>query len=223
MPEMDGIELADQLRKIPSGKKIPFILLSSYVHRDKNDNLSHFTATLTKPIKFSNLQNVLITVFKQKNSNAKALHDILSIQFDTGIGTRYPLHILLAEDNIVNQKVALRFLEKIGYHADVAFNGIEVLQALKLQHYDVILMDVQMPDMDGEQATVEIRKNFTGEKQPRIVAMTANALKSDHDRYLSIGMDDFIVKPFKIEELVRALIESHISIYSIDNLNGGST
>ena len=222
MPEIDGIELAEQLRKIPACKKIPFILLSSYVHRDKKDNLSNFAATLTKPIKFSNLQKVLITVFKQKNSILYEQDNKSTIKLDTEIGKNYPLHILLAEDNIVNQKVALRFLEKLGYHSDIAFNGIEVLEALKRQDYDVILMDVQMPDMDGEQTTLEIRKNFPYEKQPRIIAMTANALKSDHDRYLSIGMDDYIVKPFKIEELVRALIESHINLFSVDMLKTNS-
>ena len=143
------------------------------------------------------------------------------MQFDTKSGKRYPLHILLAEDNIVNQKVACRFLEKLGYHADVAFNGLEVLDALKRQSYNVIFMDVQMPDMDGEQATMEIRKNFPNEEQPRIIAMTANALKSDLDRYLLEGMDDYIIKPFKIEDLVRALFESYQYFHSneISNLN----
>ncbi len=209
MPEMDGVKLSEELRKLPAASKFPFILLSSYGYRDKKGNLSNFTATLTKPIKFSHLTEVLLTVLQEKTEVLNKHQDISSIQFDTEIGKNYPLHILLAEDNIVNQKVARRFLEKIGYHTDVAFNGIEVLDALKRQSYDLIFMDVQMPDMDGEQATMEIRKNFPKEKQPRIIAMTANALKSDLDRYLSEGMDGYIVKPFKIEELVRALIESY--------------
>jgi CheY-like chemotaxis protein len=99
-------------------------------------------------------------------------------------------------------------LERIGYRADIAFNGIEVLEALKRQPYDVILMDIQMPDMDGVQATVEIRNNFPKDQQPRIIAMTANAMKDDHEKYLQSGMEDYIVKPFKIEELVRALLDS---------------
>lgn len=213
MPEMDGIVLAKELQELPNGKSFPYILLSSYGYRDKSGNLSNFTAILTKPIKFSHLKDVLLTVLKENKEFVKKYQDISSMQFDTEIGKRYPMHLLLAEDNIVNQKVARRFLEKLGYHTDVAFNGIEVLDAVRRQSYDVIFMDIQMPDMDGEQATMKIRKDFPQEKQPRIIAMTANALKSDLDRYLSEGMDDYIVKPFKIEELVRAMIESYKHIH----------
>jgi len=130
------------------------------------------------------------------------------MNFDTEIGRRHPLRILVAEDNVVNQKVALRFLEKIGYRADVAFNGLEVLDALKRQSYDVILMDGQMPEMDGEQATMEIRKQWPADQQPRIIAMTANAMQGDRERYLSAGMDDYLTKPVRIEDLVRSLLES---------------
>ena len=109
----------------------------------------------------------------------------------------------------------LRFLEKLGYRADIAFNGLEVLDALNRQFYDIVLMDIQMPDMDGEEATIEIRRSFLPAHQPRIIAMTANALKSDHDKYIKSGMDDYIVKPFKIEELVRALIESFTYLHPV--------
>jgi CheY-like chemotaxis protein len=135
-------------------------------------------------------------------------HRVKSRQFDSEIGRNHPLRILLAEDNEVNQKVALRFLEKIGYRADVVFNGLEVLEALKRQLYDVILMDVQMPEMDGEQTTHEIRTRWRIIQQPRIIAMTANAMQGDREHYLSIGMDDYLAKPVRIKELVRALIES---------------
>ena len=131
------------------------------------------------------------------------------VKFDSDLGKKYPLKILLAEDNIVNQKVALRFLERIGYTADIANNGIEVLNVLKLQEYDVVLMDIQMPDMDGEQATIEIRKQFPNEQQPRIVAMTANAMSEDHQRYLDNGMDDYLVKPFKMDNLVKSLMNCY--------------
>ncbi|MEJ2616774.1 MAG: response regulator, partial [Ignavibacteriaceae bacterium] len=210
MPEMDGIMLAEEIRKIPERKSLPLILLSSYgYNHNKNMNLTYFAATLTKPIKFSQLHSALLTVLKKNKVSVKKQKDISSMQFDSGIGEHYPLKILLAEDNKVNQKVALRFLEKIGYRADVAFNGLEVLDALRRQFYDVILMDVQMPELDGEQATIEIRKSFLPNQQPRIVAMTANALKSDREKYITSGMDDYIVKPFKIEELVRALVDSY--------------
>jgi len=194
---------------LTSGKKLPLILLSSYGYREKKIGFSHFAATLTKPIKLAHLYNALVTVLSKTTTTAVKEH-ATPVHFDSEIGHQYPLRILLAEDNKINQKVALRFLEKIGYRADVAFNGIEALEALKRQSYDVVLMDVQMPEMDGEQCTLEIRKHLQAGKQPRIIAVTANALSTDRDRYLSIGMDDYIVKPFKLEELVRALVESHI-------------
>ena len=219
MPDIDGITLAEEIRKISGRQLLPCILLSSHGFREKNMNLPQFAATLTKPIKFSHLHNALITVLKKNNPVVKKRRDISAMNFDSSIGKQYPLRILLAEDNKVNQKVALRFLEKIGYKADIAFNGIEVLEALKRQPYDIILMDVQMPEMDGEQATIAIRKNYPLRLQPRIVAMTANAMKSDREKYLAAGMDDYIVKPFKIEELVRALIESHLYFHPLDEPN----
>ena len=215
MHTMDGVFLAEEIRKIPERYHLPFILLSSYGFRDKNINLTFFAATLTKPIKFSQLQNALVTVLSKNKVPVKKHRVIASMQFDSSLGKQYPLKILLAEDNKVNQKVALRFLEKLGYRADVAFNGLEVLNALKRQFYDLVLMDIQMPDMDGEEATEMIRKSFSPNNQPRIVAMTANALKSDHDKYISLGMNDYIVKPIKIEELVRTLIESYTYLYPI--------
>ncbi len=210
MPEMDGLTLSNEIRQLTGGKKLPLILLSSYGYREKKDGFSLFAATLTKPIKLVQLYNALITVLSKTNVNRAKDQHPTPVHFDAEIGKQYPLQILLAEDNIINQKVALRFLEKIGYTADVAINGIEALKALKNKSYDVVLMDVQMPEMDGEQCTVEIRNNFPAEKQPRIVAVTANALSTDKQKYLSIGMDDYVVKPFKLEELIRALVESYI-------------
>ena len=215
MPTMDGVMLAEEIKKIPERKQLPLILLSSYGFREKNMNFTFFAATLTKPIKFSQLHNALVAVLSKNKVPVKKHRDISSMQFDSSIGKQYPLKILLAEDNNVNQKVALKFLEKLGYRADVAFNGLEVLDALNRQYYDIILMDIQMPDMDGEEATIEIRRSFLPNHQPRIIAMTANALKSDRDKYITSGMDDYIIKPFKIEELVRALIESYTYLHPI--------
>ncbi len=216
MPVMDGIMLAEEIRKIPARQPLPLVLLSSRgFQHDSNLNLSFFAATLTKPIKFSQLQNALMNILKKEKAVVKERTQAAGSRFDSNIGVQYPLKILLAEDNIVNQKVALRFLERLGYRADVAFNGLEVLEALKRMPYELILMDVQMPDMDGEEATVEIRKNYSLGRQPRIVAMTANAMKSDLDKYIASGMDDYIVKPFKVEDLVRVLIESHTYFYPV--------
>jgi CheY-like chemotaxis protein len=120
-----------------------------------------------------------------------------------------PLRILVAEDNVINQQVALSFLERFGYRADLAANGLEVLEALHRQPYDAVLMDVQMPEMDGLQATQRIRglpaAELAAQAQPRIIAMTANVMREDHDACLAAGMDDYISKPVQVEELVRAL------------------
>ncbi|MBI5081796.1 MAG: response regulator, partial [Chloroflexi bacterium] len=111
----------------------------------------------------------------------------------------------LTEDNTVNQKLALRILQRMGYRADVAANGLEALAALRRQRYDVILMDVQMPEMDGLEATRQIRSTFTPDQQPHIIAMTANAMQGDREVCLEAGMNDYVSKPIQIKELQAAL------------------
>ena len=117
------------------------------------------------------------------------------------------LRILLAEDNVVNQKVALKMLKKIGYRADLAANGLEVLQALESLPYDVVLMDVQMPEMDGLEATRRIRQQWPA--GPKIIAVTACALEGDRERCLDAGMNDYISKPVSMQELESALEKCH--------------
>jgi CheY-like chemotaxis protein/HPt (histidine-containing phosphotransfer) domain-containing protein len=121
------------------------------------------------------------------------------------MGQRLPLRLLLAEDNTTNQKLALRLLERLGYRADVAANGLEVLEALGRQPYDVVLMDMQMPEMDGLIATQQIRQRWPGDSGPRIIAMTANAMQGDRELCIAAGMDDYISKPVRVEALVEAL------------------
>ncbi|MEJ2746307.1 MAG: response regulator, partial [Anaerolineae bacterium] len=128
--------------------------------------------------------------------------------FNRQMGQQKPLRILLAEDNLINQKVALRMLDKLGYRADVANNGLEVVSALERQSYDIILMDIQMPEMSGTEATQYIQQTWPPSERPYIIAMTANALKGDRERYLANGMDDYISKPVHIEELVNSLDRS---------------
>jgi CheY-like chemotaxis protein len=126
---------------------------------------------------------------------------------DAGMAARHPLRILLAEDNVVNQKLALRLLQQMGYRADVASNGIEAIECIERQPYDVVLMDVQMPELDGLEATRRIVARWPDARsRPRIVAMTANAMAGDREECLAAGMDDYVTKPIRVEALVQALI-----------------
>ena len=126
-------------------------------------------------------------------------------RLDPALGAAHPLRILLAEDNAVNQKLALRLLQQMGYAADVAANGIEAIAALEHRAYDLVLMDVQMPEMDGLEASRRIVARWANAERPRIVAMTANAMQGDREACLAAGMDDYITKPIRVEALVAAL------------------
>lgn len=203
MPGMNGLTLATEIRKHPRGKDLPLVMLTSLSGLD-NAKLSMgiFTAQLYKPVKQSHLYDVLISVLTDRPSKAPPPStNVLNPQ----ISAKLPLRILLAEDNIVNQKVALRILERLGYRADVVGNGLEVLEALQRQQYDVVLMDVQMPEMDGLAATRNICLQWPEDKRPRVIAMTANAMQGDEAKCLAAGMSDYISKPVRVEELIRAL------------------
>ncbi|HYX79865.1 MAG TPA: response regulator, partial [Actinomycetota bacterium] len=131
--------------------------------------------------------------------------EIAASALDEGLASRHPLRILLAEDNVVNQKLALRLLEKLGYRADVAANGLEAIEALERQTYDLLLSDVQMPEMDGLEATRRILQRWPEGERPWIVAMTAEAMSGDRERCLDAGMNDYVTKPIRVEELVAAI------------------
>ena len=126
---------------------------------------------------------------------------------DAGMAQRHPLRILLAEDNVVNQKLALRLLLQMGYRADLASNGIEAIECVERQTYDIVLMDVQMPEMDGLEASRRITARWTATERPRIVAMTANAMQGDREECLAAGMDDYVTKPIRVDALVEALTQ----------------
>jgi PAS domain S-box-containing protein len=201
MPKMDGLTLASEIRNLKS--EIPLVMLTSLGQREEGSQSVEFAAYLPKPIKPSQLYDVLVGIFAGQPVRVK--EPATRPRFDPQMCQCHPLHILLAEDNVVNQKVALRILERMGYRADVAANGLEVLEALERQSYDVVLMDVQMPEMDGVEATRRICEQWPEERRPRIVAMTAHAMQGDRERYLAVGMDDYISKPVRVEELVEAL------------------
>jgi PAS domain S-box-containing protein len=211
MPGMDGVQLARDVRRweasqgskaVARGMELPLVLLTSLVRREEEMASGVFAACLTKPLKAAQLFETLTNVV---GSPVVRLTATPRSPIDPRLAERLPLRILLAEDNIINQKVALRTLERLGYRADVAANGLEVLDALHRQLYDVVLMDMQMPEMDGLEATRQLRRRHSVRHQPRIIAMTANAMQGDRERCLAAGMDDYVSKPVQVEELIAAL------------------
>ncbi|MGB8643736.1 MAG: response regulator [Anaerolineae bacterium] len=201
MPEMDGLELAAAIRQLRPSDQLPLVMLSSIGKLEGKAN-ADLAAFLIKPVKASHLYNVLLSLW-----GAQVAAPVVegAYKLDAHMGERHPLRILLAEDNVTNQKLALLVLERLGYRADVAGNGLEVVDAVRRQPYDLVLMDMQMPEMDGLEATRVIARETPAERRPRIVAMTANAMQEDRDECLAAGMDDFITKPIQFAELVAAL------------------
>ncbi|MEE4187136.1 MAG: GAF domain-containing protein [Roseobacter sp.] len=203
MPGMDGLALARAIRE--SGAQMPLILFSSLGLRDLDAEQDLFVAYLAKPLKQSQLFDTLVTLFAPELGTVPA-RKAEKPKIDGDLARRHPLRILLAEDNLVNQKLALRLLEQMGYRADLASNGVEALQSVERQTYDVVLMDVQMPEMDGLEASRRIVTGAAPDARPRIVAMTANAMQGDREMCLKAGMDDYIAKPIRVEKLVEALM-----------------
>jgi len=206
MPGMDGLTLAHEIRRLPRGNSVPLVMLTSLGRRPDIQEDAGFAAFLTKPVKPSHLLDALGTILAERPRTI--LQKPEAPIFDTSLAERHPLHILLAEDNVVNQKVAVSILKRMGYRVDVVANGLEVLEALRRQSYDVVLLDMQMPEMDGEETARQINKVWPKKKRPRLVAMTANALEGDRERYLAAGMNDYVSKPIHVEELKRALEET---------------
>jgi PAS domain S-box-containing protein len=207
MPSMDGLTLAREIRKLRDPNALPLILLTTLGRREEGMGEVGISARLTKPVKSSQLYDALIGIFAAEPRPAAEATSEPTPAVDQGMGARHPLRILLAEDNEVNQKVALRILERLGYRARVAANGKVAIEALERDGFDVVLMDVHMPEMDGLEATARIRR-WPAERQPRIIAMTANAVRGDRERLLQAGMDDYVSKPVRVEELVAALKRS---------------
>lgn len=199
MPVTDGVGLAKSVKTKYPG--IPVIMLSSIGDETKRKFPGLFSSILIKPVK----QHLLCQgIEKAFAKNGVKVHEQEAKKiFSLSFAKEYPLQILVAEDNLINQKLIEKVLSKLGYIADIVPNGLEVLEKLAQKAYDVILMDIQMPEMDGLEATGRIRKQDG--KQPYIVAMTANAMADDREICLRAGMDEYLPKPMKMEELVNIL------------------
>jgi signal transduction histidine kinase/CheY-like chemotaxis protein len=209
MPEMDGLELARRIRQ--RNAKLPLVLFSSLGRREAGDAEGLFDAFLAKPVRQSQLFDTLVNLLVGDAAPREraAAPAAAKSKIDAEMAARHPLRILLAEDNVVNQKLALRLLQQMGYRADLASNGIEAIESVERQTYDVILMDVQMPEMDGLEASRRITAKWQPGDRPRIVAMTANAMQGDREMCIAAGMDDYITKPIRVDQLVDAL--NHVS------------
>ena len=201
MPGMDGATLAVRIRE--AGHTLPLVLFSSLGHKEVSDSL--FAARLAKPLRQSQLFDTLVTLLVHDAAPRHVAARAKS-RIDAEMASRHALRILLAEDNAVNQKLALRLLQQMGYRADLASNGIEAIECVARQTYDVVLMDVQMPEMDGIEASRRITARWPTGQRPRIVAMTANAMQGDREMCLAAGMDDYLSKPIRLDELVEALM-----------------
>ena len=199
MPEMDGIRLADALAEA-TGYTLPIVLLSSIGGVDPAVARGRLAATLSKPVKPVTLRNALATAVAGEAPSAAAAEPATHHPALT-----QPLRILVAEDNVVNQQVAIATLERFGHRVDVAADGVEAVAAVHRQEYELVLMDVQMPNLDGLEATRRIRMELEPERQPRIVAMTANAFTEDRDACIAAGMDDFLTKPVARDDMARIL------------------
>lgn len=206
MEEMDGLSLSYAIKTHPLIAPTRLIMLSSHAQRGDAEAARKvgFSAYLTKPVRRSKLYDAITLVMGLRTNQQDIL---ITRHIIDELARRNSLQILLVEDNVFNQKVALGMLRRLGLHADVANNGKEAVDALNQQTYDIVFMDCQMPVMDGYQATALIRQQHTSEKRVPIIAMTANALEGDRERCLAAGMDDYLSKPFKLESLQTVVVQ----------------
>ncbi|MBE7176556.1 MAG: response regulator [Mucilaginibacter polytrichastri] len=203
MPDMQGNQLVQRVNSIYP--RLPVILLSSVFDTPGQQFPGCFVSVLTKPVKRHILAKHIADALQGKQKKPKEL--TIEQRLSSAFAERYPLRILVAEDNKINQRVMIQVLSRLGYAPHIAENGLEAVKMAHSSVYDVILMDVQMPEMDGMEATRIIRN--ASSQQPLIIALTANAMQGDREECLKAGMDDYISKPLKIEELVNKLEQFH--------------
>ncbi len=209
MPGMNGLELAAQIRARRSTEEIPIVMLTSLGQRPAHPDEASvdLAAYLAKPIKASELFATLTAVVQGRRA-APVAAPAQAAPLDAALGTRQPLRVLIAEDHPINQRVVVQLLQRLGYRADVAGNGLEAIEAIERQVYDVVLMDIQMPEMDGLQAARWIVQRRGAMGLPRIIAMTANAMPGDREAYLAAGMDGYVAKPIELGALTTALVQA---------------
>lgn len=214
LPDMNGAELARRIREQLRLDQVPMVLLSSMAQRSSETDRPLFAAIQNKPIRSVQLYQLLVEIMSG-SASTRRLDDRLkihSLPYDATFAQQFPQRILLAEDNPVNKQVAVRFLERLGYQVDTVANGEEAVEAVHRQPYDLVFMDVRMPEMDGLEATRRIRKDLPLERQPRIVAMTAYAYKDDLAACIDAGMDDTLTKPIQFELLAAVLSKNQTPI-----------
>lgn len=201
----DNADVLRSIKKLKQAGKpeLPIILLTPFNERPSKEICLSISSQLTKPVRASNLYNALLNAIV--GSLLPSHSPIPKPILNSDMAQDHPLRILLVEDHAINQKVALRILERLGYNADVAGNGLEAIEIMRQKPFDLVFMDIQMPYLDGIEATKVVRQDFPKANQPRIIAMTANALSGEKDKYLAIGMDGYLSKPVRIEELVHVL------------------
>ena len=205
LPQDDPIGVANAIQDVVGERPFPLILLTALGQNQTRQYKKQYAIQISKPIKPAILFVTLDRIFNHKTRRTDGIKSVKSAPEPTKEEKNNSLRILLAEDNAINQKVAVRMLERLGYRADVVGNGLEAVTATRQHGYDLILMDIQMPEMDGIEATQQIRTDIGIINQPHIVALTANALIGDRERYIAAGMDDYLSKPVKMRELANAL------------------
>jgi signal transduction histidine kinase/CheY-like chemotaxis protein len=214
LPDMTGIELAKAIRDIPFKGDIPFVLISS-VGKISNLPQELFDAQLTKPVKLAELFDLVLSVIAEARNKKKLEADH---SFDKKLSDKLPLNILLAEDNYTNQELVITLMRKMGYNIDAVENGRKVLDMLEIKKYDIILMDVQMPVMNGIEATEAIHKMYPEEERPYIIAITANAMPGDRERFLESGMVDYLSKPIRFKDVQDVLVRWGRKVHASEGL-----
>jgi CheY-like chemotaxis protein len=203
MPVMDGIQLGRKLKALPNGKEMPLIMLSS-LGKIYAAPPEVFAAEISKPIRFSELFDLVKnTISEKKKKPEKEAEQNLN----KNLSEKMPLQILLAEDNLINQKLIIQLLNKMGYCPDISANGAEAIMMVEKKRYDILFMDIQMPVMDGLEATRNIISNWPKDQRPYIIAMTANVMDGDKEKCLEAGMVDYLSKPIKFNEVQEALMK----------------